>query len=117
MHDKEDIFSTISDPGPIWDCEPKWDTGPKWDSELTWEPDHPIEFPRPQEDMGIGAPMELLTDWDDKWVVRKGHFLGVLVCNHSLMTVQSLMLHQAKRVYVLLNEEKLQKHMLVLPLS
>jgi hypothetical protein len=67
--------------------------------------------------MGIGAPMELLTDWDDKWVVRKGHFLGVLVCNHSLMTVQSLMLHQAKRVYVLLNEEKLQKHMLVLPLS
>jgi hypothetical protein len=33
------------------------------------------------------------------------------------MTVQSLMLHQAKRVYELLNEEKLQKHMLVLPLS
>jgi hypothetical protein len=47
MHDKEDISSTISDPGPIWDCEPKWDTGPKWDRELTWEPDHPIELPRP----------------------------------------------------------------------
>jgi hypothetical protein len=29
MHDKEDISSTISDPGPIWDYEPKWDTGPK----------------------------------------------------------------------------------------
>lgn len=90
MHDKEDISSTISDPGPIWDCEPKWDSGPKWDSELTWEPDHPIELPGPQEDMGIGAPMELVPNLDEKWVVRKGHFLGVLVCNHSCMTVQSL---------------------------
>jgi hypothetical protein len=104
MHDKEHISSTISYPGPIWDCEPKWDTGPKWDSELTWEPDHPIELPRPQEDMGIGALMELVPNWDDKWVVRKGHFLGVLVCSHSCMTVQSLMLDQARRVYELLNE-------------
>jgi hypothetical protein len=92
MHDKEDISSTISDPGPIWDCEPKWDTGPKWDTEATWEPDHPIpiELPGPPEEREIGAPEELVPNLDEKWVVRKGHFLGVLVCNHSCKTVQSL---------------------------
>ncbi|XP_062226293.1 sphingoid long-chain bases kinase 1-like isoform X2 [Phragmites australis] len=90
MHDKEDISSTISDPGPIWDCEPKWDTGPKWDTEPTWEPDHPIELPGPPEDKEIGASEELVPNLDEKWVVRKGHFLGVLVCNHSCKTVQSL---------------------------
>ncbi|KAL6903783.1 hypothetical protein ACP4OV_004596 [Aristida adscensionis] len=90
MHDKEDISSTISDPGPIWDCEPKWDTGPKWDMETTWEPDHPIELPGPPEDGENGAPKELVPNLDEKWVVRKGHFLGVLVCNHSCKTVQSL---------------------------
>jgi hypothetical protein len=91
MHDKEDISSTISDPGPIWDCEPKWDMGPKWDTEATWEPDHPIpiELPGPPEEREIGAP-ELVPNLDEKWVVRKGHFLGVLVCNHSCKTVQSL---------------------------
>jgi hypothetical protein len=47
----------------FWDCQPKWETWPKWDRELTWEPDHPIELPRPQEDMGIGAPMELVPNW------------------------------------------------------
>ncbi|KAL6651130.1 hypothetical protein ACP70R_010055 [Stipagrostis hirtigluma subsp. patula] len=90
MHDKEDISSTISDPGPIWDCEPKWDMGPKWDMEPTWEPDHPIELPGPPEDREIRAPKELVPNLDEKWVVRKGHFLGVLVCNHSCKTVQSL---------------------------
>lgn len=89
MHDKEDISSTISDPGPIWDNEPKWDTGPRWDTEPTWEPDHPIELPGPPEDIEIGASKELVPNLDDKWVVRKGHFLGVLVCNHSCKTVQS----------------------------
>nr|CAB3485281.1 unnamed protein product [Digitaria exilis] len=78
-HDKEDNSSTISDPGPIWDSEPKWDTGPKWDNELTWEPDAPIELPGPPEDRELGAPMELVPNLDEKWVVRKGHFLGVLV--------------------------------------
>ncbi|KAF8702860.1 hypothetical protein HU200_032695 [Digitaria exilis] len=90
MHDKEDNSSTISDPGPIWDSEPKWDTGPKWDNELTWEPDPPIELPGPPEDRELSAPMELVPNLDEKWVVRKGHFLGVLVCNHSCKTVQSL---------------------------
>uniref|UniRef100_A0A0D9W7Q0 DAGKc domain-containing protein n=1 Tax=Leersia perrieri TaxID=77586 RepID=A0A0D9W7Q0_9ORYZ len=89
MHDKEDISSTISDPGPIWDSEPKWDTGPKWDTDLTWEPDHQIELPGPPENE-IGPTEELVPNLDDKWVVRKGHFLGVLVCNHSCKTVQSL---------------------------
>jgi hypothetical protein len=90
IHDKEDISSTISDPGPIWDSEPKWDNGPKWDTELTWESDHPIELPGPPEDNEIGPSVELVPNLDDKWVVRKGHFLGVLVCNHSCKTVQSL---------------------------
>ncbi|KAF0893994.1 hypothetical protein E2562_033782 [Oryza meyeriana var. granulata] len=90
MHDKEDISSTISDPGPIWDSEPKWDTGPKWDTELTWESDHQIELPGPPEDSEIRPSEELVPNLDDKWVVRKGHFLGVLVCNHSCKTVQSL---------------------------
>ncbi|XP_020200395.1 sphingoid long-chain bases kinase 1 [Aegilops tauschii subsp. strangulata] len=89
MHDKEDISSTISDPGPIWDNEPKWDTGPRWDTEPTWEPDHPIELPEAPEDIEIGTSMELVPNLDEKWVVRKGHFLGVLVCNHSCKTVQS----------------------------
>ncbi|KAM0915419.1 hypothetical protein ACQ4PT_010831 [Festuca glaucescens] len=89
MHDKEDISSTISDPGPIWDNEPKWDTGPRWDTEPTWEPDHPIELPGPPEDIEFVASKELVPNLDEKWVVRKGHFLGVLVCNHSCKTVQS----------------------------
>lgn len=83
-NDKEDISSTMSDPGPIWDAEPRWDTEPKWDME------NPIEFPGPKEDADAAAKKEIAPKSEDKWVVKKGHFLGVLVCNHSCKTVQSL---------------------------
>lgn len=32
---EEDISSTITDPGPIWDDEPKWDPEPNWADEET----------------------------------------------------------------------------------
>ena len=32
-NDKEDISSTMSDPGPVWDAEPKWDPETHWDME------------------------------------------------------------------------------------
>lgn len=83
-NDKEDISSTMSDPGPIWDAEPKWDTEPNWSVE------HPIELPGPSEDIEAGVKKEVVPRYEDKWVVTKGHFLGVLVCNHSCKTVQSL---------------------------
>ena len=84
-NDKEDISSTMSDPGPIWDAEPKWDTEPNWGVE------NPIELPGPSsEDIEAGIKKEVVPRYDDKWVVTKGHFLGVLVCNHSCRTVQSL---------------------------
>jgi diacylglycerol kinase family enzyme len=57
--------------------------------EPTWEPDHPIELPGPPEDIEFAVSKELVPNLDEKWVVRKGHFLGVLVCNHSCKTVQS----------------------------
>ncbi|KAF5182880.1 Sphingoid long-chain bases kinase, partial [Thalictrum thalictroides] len=83
-NDKEDISSTMSDPGPIWDAEPKWDT------EANWDVDNHIELPGPADDVEGGAKKEASPKYDEKWVVTKGPFLGVLVCNHSCRTVQSL---------------------------
>ncbi|XP_039123932.1 sphingoid long-chain bases kinase 1 isoform X1 [Dioscorea cayenensis subsp. rotundata] len=84
MNDKEDISSTMSDPGPIWDSEPKWDTEP------TWETEDPIHFPGPPDDIEQGLKKELVPSLEEKWMVKKGQFLGILVCNHSCKTVQSL---------------------------
>ncbi|XP_010671256.2 sphingoid long-chain bases kinase 1 [Beta vulgaris subsp. vulgaris] len=83
--DKEDISSTMSDPGPIWDSEPKWDTEPNWYEENRIE----LPGPPPEEDEEENKK-EITPRYEDKWVVKKGHFLGVLVCNHSCKTVQSL---------------------------
>uniref|UniRef100_A0A5B7A0Q8 Putative ATP-NAD kinase-like domain-containing protein n=1 Tax=Davidia involucrata TaxID=16924 RepID=A0A5B7A0Q8_DAVIN len=83
-NDKEDISSTISDPGPIWDAEPKWDVEPNWHVE------NPIELPGPSDDVEAGVRKEGAPRLEDKWVVTKGQFLGVLVCNHACKTVQSL---------------------------
>lgn len=84
-NDKEDISSTMSDPGPIWDSEPKWDTEPNWDEE------NRIELPGPPPDEGeLNKQKEVPPRPEDKWVVSKGQFLGILVCNHSCKTVQSL---------------------------
>ncbi|KAJ6850471.1 sphingoid long-chain bases kinase 1-like [Iris pallida] len=90
MNDREDISSTISDPGPIWDTEPKWDTGRNWDNQPNWEPENPIHLPGPSDDMELDIARELVPNLDDTWVVKKGPFVGVLVCNHSCRTVQSL---------------------------
>ncbi|WOL05671.1 sphingoid long-chain bases kinase 1-like [Canna indica] len=90
LYDKEDISSTVSDPGPIWDAEPKWHSEPKWDTEPTWENEKPIELPEPPDDIELGMDNELVPSLEEKWVVKKGKFLAVLVCNHSCKTVQSL---------------------------
>ncbi|KAL8167400.1 hypothetical protein V2J09_008899 [Rumex salicifolius] len=86
-YDKEDISSTISDPGPIWDSEPKWDSEPNWDVE------NPVELPVPAE-LDEGAEpteqKEVSPSMQEKSVTAKGPFLGVLVCNHACRTVQSL---------------------------
>ncbi|KAJ3680117.1 hypothetical protein LUZ60_016395 [Juncus effusus] len=98
-YDREDISSTVSDPGPIWDSEPKWDVEP--DQREEREISNRLEFSslsttgeeEEEEDelaTGGGAIMELVPNMDEKWVVRKGNYLGVLVCNHSCRTVQSL---------------------------
>lgn len=92
-NDKEDISSTMSDPGPIWDAEPKWDTEPNWEVE------NPIELPGPpddgdDDDVGSGERKKEsgsgVSRLEENWVVKKGKFLGILVCNHSCKTVQSL---------------------------
>ncbi|KAK1426412.1 hypothetical protein QVD17_15083 [Tagetes erecta] len=83
-NDKEDISSTLSDPGPIWDAEPRWDTEPNWEME------NPIELPGPPEDVESGERVETGVRMEENWVVKKGKFLGILVCNHSCKTVQSL---------------------------
>ncbi|KAL3814740.1 hypothetical protein ACJIZ3_016008 [Penstemon smallii] len=83
-HDKEDISSTMSDPGPIWDSEPRWDAEHKWDVE------NPLELPGPSEDSEAGEKTEVALKNEENWVVAKGQFLGILVCNHSCKTVQSL---------------------------
>ncbi|XP_077248280.1 sphingoid long-chain bases kinase 1-like [Tasmannia lanceolata] len=84
MNDREDNSSTMSDPGPIWDAEPKWDTEPHWVDE------NPIQLPGPADDIENGIPKEVVPKQEEKWVIKKGQFLGVLVCNHSCKTVQSL---------------------------
>ncbi|RQO93960.1 hypothetical protein POPTR_008G002100v4 [Populus trichocarpa] len=83
MNDREDISSTISDPGPIWDAEPKWDTEPNWDVE------NPIDLPGPSDDIEAGMKKEVIPRLEDKWEFKKGQFLGILVCNHACRTVQS----------------------------
>lgn len=84
-HDREDISSTVSDPGPIWDAGPKWDTEPS-----AWDLENSIELPGPPEDIETGLRRQTFTPiFEDKWVARKGHFLGIMVCNHACRTVQS----------------------------
>ncbi|KAH1040247.1 hypothetical protein J1N35_041990 [Gossypium stocksii] len=83
INDREDISSTLSDPGPIWDAEPKWDTQANWDVE------NPIELPGPSDDVESGINKEVVPRFKDKWIVTKGPFLGILVCNHACRTVQS----------------------------
>ncbi|CAG7871945.1 hypothetical protein BRARA_F02587 [Brassica rapa] len=84
-HDREDISSTVSDPGPIWDAGPKWDSEPS-----AWDVENPIELPGPPEDIETGLRRQTITPiYEDKWVARKGHFLGIMVCNHACRTVQS----------------------------
>ncbi|XP_039032704.1 sphingoid long-chain bases kinase 1-like, partial [Hibiscus syriacus] len=83
INDKEDISSTLSDPGPIWDVEPKWD------AEVNWEVENPIELPGPSDDVESGGNKEAVPRLKDKWVVTEGPFLGILVCNHACRTVQS----------------------------
>ncbi|WCJ38947.1 long-chain base (LCB) kinase 1 [Euphorbia peplus] len=82
-NDREDISSTLSDPGPIWDAEPKWDSEPNWDLE------NPIELPGPSDDTEAGLKKEAMPRFEDKWELKKGQFVGILVCNHSCRTVQS----------------------------
>ncbi|KAG8643056.1 sphingoid long-chain bases kinase 1 [Manihot esculenta] len=82
-NDREDISSTLSDPGPIWDAEPKWDTEPNWDLE------NPIELPGPSDDVEAGMKKEVVPRFEDKWELKKGQFLGILICNHACRTVQS----------------------------
>ncbi|KAM4085082.1 hypothetical protein ACB094_08G182000 [Castanea mollissima] len=82
-NDKEDISSTLSDPGPIWDTEPKWDSEPNWDVE------NPIELPGPSDGVETGMKREVTPRFEEKWVVTKGQFLGILVCNHACRTVQN----------------------------
>ncbi|QHO14188.1 Sphingoid long-chain bases kinase [Arachis hypogaea] len=82
-NDREHISSTLSDPGPIWDAEPKWDP------EANWDVENPIELPGPPDDTEVGPTKEVVPRFGDKWVVSKGHFLGILVCNHACRTVQS----------------------------
>ncbi|KAI3511441.1 hypothetical protein L1887_18594 [Cichorium endivia] len=83
-NDKEDISSTMSDPGPIWDTEPKWDTEPNWEME------NPIQLPGPGPAGPATEREETGVVLEENWVVKKGKFLGILVCNHSCKTVQSL---------------------------
>ena len=83
-NDREDISSTLSDPGPIWDAEPKWDAEPS-----NWDVENPIELPGPSDDTEIGSAKEVVPRFGDKWVASKGQFLGILVCNHACRTVQS----------------------------
>ncbi|EOX98982.1 Long-chain base (LCB) kinase 1 isoform 1 [Theobroma cacao] len=82
-NDREDISSTLSDPGPIWDAEPKWDT------EANWDVENPIELPGPSDDVESGIKKEVVPRFEDKWVVTKGPFLGIIVCNHACRTVQN----------------------------
>lgn len=82
-NDREDISSTLSDPGPIWDAEPKWD------AEHNWDVENPIELPGPPDDTETGSTKEVVPRFEEKWVVSKGPFLGILVCNHACRTVQS----------------------------
>lgn len=82
-NDREDISSTLSDPGPIWDAEPKWDTEPNWDVE------NPIELPGPSGDVEAGTKKEVIPRYEENWIVKKGQFLGIIVCNHACRTVQS----------------------------
>ncbi|TYG85618.1 hypothetical protein ES288_A13G069500v1 [Gossypium darwinii] len=82
-NDREDISSTLSDLGPIWDAEPKWDT------EANWDVENPIELPAPRNDLESVAKKEPTPRVEDEWIVTKGPFLGILVCNHAYRTVQS----------------------------
>lgn len=82
-NDREDISSTLSDPGPIWDTEPRWDP------DANWVVDTPIELPAPPEDEEEGIHEEVVPSFEEKWVLTKGPFLGILVCNHACRTVQS----------------------------
>lgn len=89
-NDREDISSTISDPGPYWDTEPKWDVEPRWIAEQNWDAENHIELPGPPSvDIELGLKKEIAPKIEEKWIVKKGPLLGILLCNHACKTVQS----------------------------
>lgn len=90
MVDREDISSTMSDPGPIWDSEPRWDEGPKWDTEPKWDAENNFEMKGSVDEMLTKSNKNGLNIEEEKWVVRQGPFLGILICNHPCKTVQNL---------------------------
>jgi hypothetical protein len=51
--------------------------------------ENPIELPGPPDDTEVGSTKEVVPHFGDKWVVSKGQFVGILVCNHACRTVQS----------------------------
>ncbi|KAK8934723.1 Sphingoid long-chain bases kinase 1 [Platanthera zijinensis] len=90
-NDKEESSSAVSDPTPAWDIEPKWDSELTWDNEVTWDADDPIKLPKsPEDNVDLEVVKEPVPDLGEKWVVKKGKFIAILVCNHSCRTVQSL---------------------------
>lgn len=89
-NDKEESSSAVSDP-TAWDTEPKWDSELTWDNEVNWGADDPIKLPKsPEDNVDLELVKEPVPDLDEKWVVKKGKFIAILVCNHSCRTVQSL---------------------------
>uniref|UniRef100_A0A0C9S6U6 TSA: Wollemia nobilis Ref_Wollemi_Transcript_10503_3435 transcribed RNA sequence n=1 Tax=Wollemia nobilis TaxID=56998 RepID=A0A0C9S6U6_9CONI len=88
--DREDISSTMSDPGPIWDAEARWDTGPKWDAEPRWDIENNFDVKGSIDEMLEESNHEMQKIEEEKWVVKQGPFLGVLICNHQCKTVQNL---------------------------
>ncbi|XP_078447810.1 long-chain base (LCB) kinase 1 [Wolffia australiana] len=99
VNDREEISSTISDPGPVWDSEPKWDAEAEWEGparpiDLLARPapsSSPVEEQPPLDEAQSERAVPLpVAGTEEQWVSKKGRFLGVLVCNHSCRTVQSL---------------------------
>ncbi|TYH90780.1 hypothetical protein ES332_A13G072500v1 [Gossypium tomentosum] len=62
---------------------------PKWGTEANWDVENPIELPAPRNDLESVAKKEPTPRVEDEWIVTKGPFLGILVCNHAYRTVQS----------------------------
>ncbi|XP_072968922.1 sphingoid long-chain bases kinase 1-like isoform X1 [Typha angustifolia] len=87
-NDDKNISSVSLDTGFMWNAEANLDTEQYCNFKPNWEAESPARLLEKPNDLEVGTVEN--EKLEEKWVVKEGKFLGILICNHSCRTMQSL---------------------------